>query len=140
MEEASIQQVLKELKQTYPQYKISSLATRQRGNRHLIIVRGFKNTGDIDDWSINVVYPIWWNMMEILEKHEGAMRNFRLLFIRNNQFMLHSPNVGCGDAFREMKRPLRKEVYSDFERQHYIGECRNIADVLEYLTLTQIWY
>ncbi|MEE6207719.1 MAG: hypothetical protein VZR95_06675 [Alphaproteobacteria bacterium] len=68
------------------------------------------------------------------------MRNFRLLFIRNNQFMLHSPNVGCGDAFREMKRPLRKEVYSDFERQHYIGECRNIADVLEYLTLTQIWY
>ena len=79
-------------------------------------------------------------MLEILEKHEEAMRDLRLLFIRGNQFMLHSPNVGFGSVFREMNKPLYIDVYGDQERQHYVGECQDINDVLEYLTQTQVWF
>ena len=140
MEELRIKKILEELQQAYPKYEISSLSTQQRGNRYLIVVKGFDASGNIDDWTVNVVYPIWWNMLEILDKHEGAMRDLRLLFIRDNQFMLHSPDVGFGSVFREMTKPLHIDVYGDYERQHYVGECMNINDALEYLTTTQVWF
>ena len=54
--------------------------------------------------------------------------------------MLHSPNIGFGSVFREMNKPLYIDVYGDQERQHYVGECQNINDVLEYLTQTQVWF
>ncbi len=134
------EKILKELNNAFPKLEISPFSTKQRIDRTLIVVQGFSEAGDIDDWSINIVYPIWWKMIEILERHEGGMRDFRLLFIRNNQFMLHSPDVGLGNIFKEFSKPLMKDVYGDYERQHYIGNCQNINDVIEYLTSTQIWF
>ncbi|MBR3662313.1 MAG: hypothetical protein IKN67_03425 [Alphaproteobacteria bacterium] len=140
MEQTKVKQILDELKSAYPKYDISSCLTQQRGDRYLIIVKGFDDVGDIDDWSVDTVYPIWWNMVHILETHEEAMRDLRLLFIRNNQFMLHSPDVGLGSVFKEFKKPLHKEVYGDYAHMHYIGECQDINDVLDYLTQTHVWF
>ena len=131
MEQTQVQQILEELKKAYPNYDISSRLAQR--NRYLIIIKGFNFVGNIDDWSVDLIYPIWWNMMDILAKHEGAMRNLRLLFIRDNQFVLHSPDVGMGSVFKKFKKPLRMDVYGDYERQHYVGECQNINDVLDYL-------
>lgn len=132
--------ITEELKKAFPQLEISMLATKHRGDRSLIVVKGFSQSGDIDDWSVDIVYPIWWRMIEILEQYEDGMRNFRLLFIRDNQFMLHSPEVGFGNVFREFSKPLQQDVYGDFANQHYVGECQNINDVIEYLTSTQVWF
>ncbi|MBR1604951.1 MAG: hypothetical protein IJ660_02455 [Alphaproteobacteria bacterium] len=140
MEEIKIKQILVELKQAYPKYEIFALSTKQRGNRQLIVVKGFSPVGDIDDWSIDTVYPIYWEMVKLLEQHEGANHDLRFLFIRNNQFVLWSPDVGFGDVFREMKKPLHKDVYGDYAQQHYVGECKDIQDVLDYLTTTDVWF
>ena len=140
MQETKVQQILDRLKQAYPQYEISSLSTKQRGGRHLIIIKGFTDNSDIDDWSIDIVYPVMWKMMTIFEKYEDAMRCLRLLFIRNNQFVFHSPDVGKGNAFKEMQKPVNVDVYGNYERQHYVGQSRDINDVLEYLTTTQVWF
>ena len=140
MKEKQVQQILEELKQAYPRYDISTLPTKQRGNRYLIIVNGFRDEGDIDDFSVDIVYLIRWGMLDILEEQNDAMRDLRLLFIRGNQFVLYSPDVGCGNAFKEFKKPLHKEVYGYFQHQHYVCECQNINDVLEYLTTTDVWF
>ena len=140
MEETKTQQILEELKHAFPKYEISSLPTNQRGDRQLIIVQGFDTEGSIDSWSVYVVYPIWWDMMKILEKYEGGLRDFRLMFIRGTQFLLHSPDVGCGNVFKNIEKPLFRKVYGYAEHQHYIGECRDINDVLEYLTTTTTWF
>ena len=140
MEQKQIQQVLAELQRAYPKYDISALSTKQRGERHLIVIKGFENIGDIDDWSVDMVYPILWKMLRLLEEHKEANHDLRLLFIRDNQFVLWSPDVGCGNVFREIKKPIHKDVYGDQERQHYVGECQDINDVLEYLTTTQVWF
>lgn len=132
--------VLQALKQAFPNLEISTISTNQRGNKKLIIVKGFSEAGNIDDWSVDTVYPIWWKMIEILDKYKSNSGSFRLLFIRDNQFMLHSPNIGFGNVFRKFDKPLCKYVYGDFERQHYIGECQNINDVIEYLTSTNAWF
>jgi hypothetical protein len=130
--------IMEELKNAFPRLEISMLSTKQRGNRKLIIVKGFSEIGDIDDWSVDIVYPIWWKMIEILERYESAMRDFRLLFIRGNQFMFHSPYLGFGDVFGGFSKPLRKDAYGDYAHRHYIGECQNINDVMEYLTSMQV--
>lgn len=140
MEKTKVQQILEELKQAYPKREISSLATKQRGNRWLIVIKGFDSTGDIDDWSVDTVYPIFWDMLKQLEQHEGATNDLRFLFIRNNQFVLWSPNVGFGNVFKEFKKPLHKDVYGDYAQQHYVGECKDINDVLAYLTTTDVWF
>lgn len=140
MEEKKLNEILEELKHAFPKYDILSLPTNQRGNRQLIIVQGFDSFGSIDTWSVDVVYPIWWDMMKILEKYEGAMRDLRLMFIRGNQFLLHSPDVGLGNVFKNMDKPLHREVYGYEGHRHYIGECRDINDVLEYLASTQVWF
>ena len=139
MEETKVQQILENLRQAFPKYEISSLLTKQRGKKYLIIVKGFDAIdSNIDDWSTKIVYPIWWDMMKILETHEEGICNLRLMFIRDNQFLLHSPDVGCGNVFRNMEKPLFRNVYGYAEHQHYICQCQNINDVLEYLTQTQI--
>lgn len=133
-------EIMEKLKNAFPNLEVSILTTNQRGDRKLIIVKGFSLEGDIDDWSINIVYPIWYKMMEILEQYEGGMRDFRLMFVRGNQFMLHSPEVGRGAVFRHFKKAVRKDVYGDEKYRHYVGECSDINDVLEYLTQTQTWF
>lgn len=140
MKEKQVQQILEELKQTFPMYDISPLPTQQRGNRQLIVVKGFKNEGSLDAWAVGVIYPLRWKMLLILEKYEGATRDLRLLFIRENQFVLYSPDIGYGNVFKEMKKPLRVGVYGDFEHQRYIGECETIDDVIEYLTTNTNWF
>ena len=140
MEETKIQQILDELRQAHPMYDISALPTKQRGNKQLIVVKGFKNEGNIDSWSISIIYPLQWDMWNILEKNEGATGSLRLLFIRENQFVFYSPDTGCGNVFEEMKKPLHVDVYGGYEHQHYIGECLDINDILEYLSTTQIWF
>ena len=133
-------QILEELKQTFPQLEFLLFSTRQRGDRKLIVVRGFSAGGDLDYWSIEIVYPIWHKMLEILERYDGGMRDFRLLFVRGNQFMLHSPDVGFGAVFREFHKPISIDVYGYEDRRHYVGECQKIIDVVEYLQQTEIWF
>ena len=140
MEKEKIQEILEKLKQTCPDFEVSLLRTEQRGGRYLIVIQGFSAVGDIDDWSINVVNPIMWRMQDRLAEYDGGTRDFRLLFIRSNQFVLWSPDVYCGDVFAEFTKPLHKEVYGFEAQQHYIGVCKDINDVLDYLTHTQVWF
>lgn len=140
MRETDVQQIVEKLKRAYPKYEISFLATQQRGGRYLITVKGFDAAGDIDDWSVDVVYPVFKGMQELLEQQEDALKYVRLLFIRDNQFMLHSPDVGCGSAFKKMEKPLYVECYGYCENQYYVGECLDIADVLAYLTTMSVCF
>ena len=140
MKEEQVQQILEELKQAYPMYDISTLSTKQRENRQLIVVKGFKNEKSIDAWTVGIIYTLRWNMLKILNKHEGATRDLRLLFIRENQFVLYSPDTGRENVFKEIEKPLRVSVYGEAEHQHYIGECDDINDVIEYLTTTTNWF
>ena len=140
MEEEKVQEILEKLKQTCPDLEVSMLQTKQRGDRRLIVIQGFSATGDIDDWSINVVNPIMWRMQDKLAEYDGGMLDFRMLFIRGNQFVLWSPDVHFGDVFAEFTKPLHKEVYGYEAQQHYIGGCSDINDVLDYLTHTQVWF
>ena len=132
--------LLEELKSAYPRYEISMLPTKQRGDRKLVVVKDLEDAGDVDDWTVDRMYPVWWHMRDILANYENGMRDFRLLFICDNQFMLWSPDVGTGNVFREFKKPLRKEVYGYEAQQRYIGECKSIQDVIDYLTETTIWF
>ncbi|MBP5698509.1 MAG: hypothetical protein J6W96_03165 [Alphaproteobacteria bacterium] len=134
------EEILKELKDAFPLFEIEMLSTEQRGNKSLIVVKGFSQNGNIDDWYSRTVYPIWWEMISILDNYKRGLRSFRLLFVRGNQFMLHSPNVDCGDVFREFKELLYKDISGYDSMQRYVGECRDINELLEYLTTTQIWF
>ena len=140
MEEQEIQEILEEMKQACSEFEVSMLPTKQRGDRRLLVVSGFSPSGDIDDWSINVVNPIFWRMRDKLAEHEGGQRDFRVLFIRSNQFVLWSPDVCWGNVFREFDKPLHTDVYGYEAQQHYVGLCKDINDVIHYLTNTQVWF
>lgn len=140
MPETDVQQILEELKQAYPEYEISSLTTKQRGDKYLFVIKGFDSAGDIDEWSINIVYPAFADIQKFLDQRENTLKNLRLLFVRGNQFVFYTPDIGQGNVFREMTQALHTECYGLYERQHYIGECLNINDVLSYLTTTNVWF
>ena len=59
------EEILKELKDAFPLFEIEMLSTEQRGNKSLIVVKGFSQNGNIDDWYSRTVYPIWWEMISI---------------------------------------------------------------------------
>lgn len=129
------------LRQAFPAYEVSSLSTQQRGNKYLLVVKGFASGGCIDDWSVGVVYPLFSDMRKVLEQYKNALRYVRLLFVRDNQFVFYTQNTGwSGDIFREMSETLHYESYGYEEYQHYVGECLNIDDVLTYLTTTNVWF
>lgn len=130
--------VLEKLKKNFPELEFAAYSTNQRGKRKLITVRGLSSNQDIDYWVINTVYPVWRKMVEIIQKYKKGMSNFRLMFVQDNQFMLHSPDVGCGNVFVEFFKPINIEVYGYYEKQHYVGECYDINEVIEYLTQTKI--
>ena len=140
MQETNVQQILEGLRQAYPKYEISSLPTRQRGGKYLFVIKGFDPAEDIDEWSINIVYPAFADMQKFLDQRENTLKNVRLLFVCGNQFVFYTPDIGRGNVFREMKQALHLECYGLYERQHYIGECSNIDDVLNYLTTTNVWF
>ena len=139
MKETSVQQILEELRQAYPGYEISALPTQQRGGKYLFIVKGFASGGDIDDWSVDVVYPLFSDMREVLKQNKNALIYGRLLFVRDNQFVFYTPDTcWSGNIFREMKETLHYESYGYEEYRHYIGECLNIDELLTYLTTTNV--
>jgi hypothetical protein len=140
MEEKNVQQVLNALKRFYPELDVSILPTKQCDGRWLVVVKGFADEGDIDFWSIQIIYPIWWTMVDILKDFKDGLSQFRLLFVRGNQFLLHSPDVGRGDVFREMKKGLCKDTYGHESLRHYVGQSIDINDVLTYLTETEVWF
>ena len=140
MEEQKIQEILEEMKQACSELEVSMLSTKQRGDRRLIVVSGFSPSGDIDDWSISVVNPLFWSMRDKLSEHKDEQGSFRMLFIRGNQFVLWSPNVGFGNVFREFDKPLHTDVYGYEAQQHYVGSCKDINDVIGYLTTTHVWF
>ncbi len=131
---------MEELKKAYPKHEISSLPTQQRGGRYIFVIRGFSSAGDIDEWSINAVYPVFSDIRRFLEQCENALKYVRLLFVRGNQFVFYTPDIGQGNVFRKMEETLHLECYGLLERQHYIGECYNINDVIDYLTTTDVWF
>ena len=139
MQKNDVQQLLEELKLAYPKYEISSLATQQRSGAFLFVVKGFDLNGDIDDWSVDVVYPLFSKMRGLLNQREEGMGCVRLLFVRDKQFVFYSPDFGLGNVFREMTRLSSLDCYGVLEFQHYVGEAFNIDDVLEYLITTKVW-
>ena len=140
MDKQKAEELLEKLKSSYAEYEISILPIKQQVARWLVVVNDSHQTGDLDDWSIDVIRPIGRAMADILGKYEGGLIDFRLLFIRCNQFVLWSPDVGTGNAFAEFKKPLKTSVYGYESHQHYVGECQDIQDVLNYLTGTSVWY
>ena len=134
MEEQKVQQMLDELQQACPKYEISIRTTQRRGDVRLIVIQGFSSHGDIDSWAVDVVSPIWWDIvLKCVEKHklEG---NLRTLFIRENQFVFYSPDTGTGSVFEKMEKPVNFEVYGGEYHRYYVGECEKMEDVINYLT------
>lgn len=132
-------EIMKELEQTFPSLEFLLFSTKQHDNKELIGIIGFSGRGNSVYWSIEVVSPLAKRMHEILQKHEYD--NFRLMFIRGNQFVLYSPDTGCGNVFREYDKPIQIDVYNFIkEQQYYIGACHNIVDVVDYLKHTTICF
>lgn len=136
----NVQKILEELKRAYPKYEISAHSTQQRGGKYLFVVGGFGAVGDIDDWFLQEVSPFYWEMLKFLEQRVDVRKYIRLLFVRGNQFALYSPDIGCGNVFREMEKIHHEDCFGYYENQYYIGACLNISDVLEYLTTTKVWF
>ncbi len=140
MQEMNVQKILEELKQVYPKYEVSALPTQQRGGRYLFVVSGFGTLGDIDDWFLQEVSPFYREMLKFLEQRVDVWKYIRLLFVRGNQFVLYSPDMGLGNVFYKMEKAHQEDCFGYYENQYYIGECLNINDVLEYLTTTKVWF
>lgn len=140
MEEQKVPQILEELKQAYPNLEFSVLPTQRHNGMKLVVIKGFDDNSekDIDDWSVDVVYPILWGtIMPLAEKYE-AMRYVRFIFIRGTEFVLHSPDVGLGSVFACLRKPIdiHVVVFGSEKRRHYVGECQKINDVIDFLTNT----
>lgn len=132
-------EIMKELEQTFPLMQFLRFQTKQSGNTELLGILEFSPRRDIDYWTVEVVYPIAKRIQEILQKHDYD--GFRLMFIKDNQFVLYSPDVGCGSVFREYDKPIYSiDVWGYKEQQHYVGVCQNIMDVVEYLKQTTICF
>jgi len=59
MQETEIKQILEELRKVYPEYEITAFPTQQKRGRYLFVVSNFVSGGDIDDWAIYTVSPVY---------------------------------------------------------------------------------
>ena len=135
--EEKIQQILDGIKEAYPKLEVSVLPTKRRGDMRLIVIKGFDDKGDIDDWSEDIVCPILWDTVKpLIDELEEGWKHFRVIFVRDNEFVLHSPDVGFGNVFAEMHEPVQVSAFGYEEWHHYVGESRQIQEVLDFLTQT----
>ena len=135
--EEQVQQILDGIKVAFPKFEVSVLSTKRRGDLRLIVIKGFDDECDIDDWSENVVYPILSDTVKpLIDGLEKGWRHFRVIFIRDNEFVLYSPDVGLGNIFARMHQPVHVEGFGYEEWHHYVGESRQIQGVLDFLTQT----
>ena len=140
MQKTDVQQILEELRKVYPEYEISALLTQQKRGRYLFVISNFASGEDIADWAVYTVSPVYQEMFRFFEQRIDARKYIRLLFVRSNQFVLYSPDIGRGSVFRKMEKAHYRECFGYHENQYYVGECLNIEDVLEYLTTTDVWF
>lgn len=128
-----------ELKKAFPKYDISTRETKQRSKLKLILFQGFTTVQGLDDWALDVINNFWWKkIVKLFDKHKGATQQFRILFIKENQFVLYSNYEYLGGKLCEARIPISNLDQNGLEENMYwMGECKDINDLLTFLTTTK---
>lgn len=118
------EKVLTAIKEACPRdCKVSVCKTARSVN--LIIIDYRYTDVDIDEWTIERVYPLNW---EIGRKITNP-GDYRLLYCCGNKFVFYSPFEGVFSGFDDL---LNYEVFDNEFQHKYVGECREITNLVTY--------
>lgn len=130
MEQKQIKKLLKAVKDVCPEAYDVKIKQTQKKTVHLVIITEPPRTVDIHDWSISSVYPFHRNKICPLFDKPGDIRT---LYCCGNRFVFFSPFNG---VFKNFAGMIEYDGYGSEETLRYVGRCKNIDDLVAFITQT----
>ena len=125
--------LLSDLQRDCPGYDFSAFDPQRSRDLWLLVIKDPSETGDIEDWSINVVYPLRENKIIPILKRYNAQYKCRVMFRRGDQFVLYSM---WPEVFSHFGEEVACEWCGSDEDLHCMGENPHIEAIIAYLQNT----
>lgn len=111
--------------------EVSIVPTMRR--LYLVVIK-YPPQVDIDDWALSLV-NFHWNIIIPLFRNSVLNGKLRSLYCCDNEFVFYCPDLS-GYVLRKFGAPIVYESYGYGETHKYIGNCKNIDDLISFLTQT----
>ncbi len=133
MTELDQELLLSDLRRDCPGYEFSAFDTQNLCDLRLLVIKDPGEAGDIDDWLVNVVYPLRKNKIKPIMKQYNAQYKCRVMFRRGDQFVLYSM---WPEVFSHFGEEVACEWCGSDEDLHCMGENPHVDAIIEYLQNT----
>lgn len=131
MKQEIIEELLRRFQDAAPDTEISVYPTASRSHAPLFVIKDKTAAApNIDDWSINTVYPLRNNFLSLLENCSETTA-IRMFFCAGNKFVFYTIWT---DIFNEVPELCHVLWYGNEDYSHCVGECSDIGKVINYLT------
>ncbi len=129
MDTNQIENLLEAIKQVCS-LDISILSTR-RQIFLMVIKYPYQENFELNEWAIVNICPLHWDKINpLIKKHSLPIR---CLYCYDNNFVLFSPDLGR-DILGNVKIPIDYNSYGFENNHHYVGDCRDINQLISFLT------